>query len=240
MLDSLGVVDKDGDGMRELPNGKKLRLRIDLQADATDEFKHKDNQLVRDWKNIGVNTFLHPVPPDSFGDYWADGTYMIHSDWEASGPVNSLLTNAAWMVPIEPSRWAPLEGQMYAVRGTPAEHQELDVDPYKRKPPRMAPEKGGAVERLWKLLDASKVEADSVKRNKLFFQMCKIMIDEGPFFMGTVANYPAVEVIKNGLMNVPRREDLYLGGATNPWGHPTPAVYDLGTFFWDEPSKHNL
>jgi len=240
LLDSLGVVDKNGDGLRELPNGRKLQLRIDLQADATDEFKHKDNQLVRDWKAVGIDARVHPVPPDSFGDYWADGTYMIHSDWEASGPVNSLLTNASWMVPIEPARWAPLEGQMYAVRGTKAEHQELDVDPYKRKPPRMAPEKGGPVEKLWKLLDESKVEPDTVKRNKLFFQMCKIMVSDGPFFMGTVANYPAVEVVKNGLMNVPRRDNLYLGGATNPWGHPTPAVYDLGTFFWDEPSKHEV
>ena len=39
MLDELGVKDTDGDGLRELPNGKKLALRIDVQADAPVESK---------------------------------------------------------------------------------------------------------------------------------------------------------------------------------------------------------
>ena len=34
MLDELGVKDSDGDGLRELPNGKKLVLTLDVQADA--------------------------------------------------------------------------------------------------------------------------------------------------------------------------------------------------------------
>jgi len=129
---------------------------------------------------------------------------------------------------------------MYFVRGTSAESSEADVDPYKRKPPRMAPEPGGPVDKLWKLLDQSKVEPDAMKRQQLFFQMAKIHIADGPFFQGTVANAPAVEVVKNGLKNVPTRDNLALGGMTNPWGHPTPAVYDLESFFWDAPEDHQL
>ena len=44
---------------------------------------------------------------------------MLHSNWEVSGPPNSLLTNPSWLVPIEVSRWAPLQGAMYGMRGTP-------------------------------------------------------------------------------------------------------------------------
>jgi len=238
LLDQLGVVDSDGDGFRELPNGKKLELRIDQQADAADEHKQKDNQLVRDWKAVGLSTRVNPVPPNSYGDYWANGTYMIHSDWDASGPPNTLLNNPAWLVPIESSRWAPLQGQMYALRGTPAVHQELDVDPYKRKPPREQPKKGGPVDRLQKLLDAALLEPDDVKRQKLVFQMCKIHATEGPFFQGTVANAPVVEVANSELKNVPRLPDLAHGGMSLPWGYPTPAVYDPEVFFWSAPERH--
>ena len=34
------------------------------------------------------------------------------------------------------------------------------------------------------------------------------------------------------------QEDLALGGFVNPWIHPTPAVYDPETWFWDNPDQH--
>jgi peptide/nickel transport system substrate-binding protein len=43
---------------------------------------------------------------------------------------------------------------------------------------------------------------------------------------------------KNDLRNVPLGENLALGGVTEPWGHPTPAVYDPECFYWEDPSKH--
>jgi peptide/nickel transport system substrate-binding protein len=53
-----------------------------------------------------------------------------------------------------------------------------------------------------------------------------------------VANYPRIILVKEGLLNVPKREDLALGGFVNPWIHPTPAVYDPETWFWDDPAAH--
>lgn len=239
LLDELGVVATGG-GMRQLPGGGKLSLRLDLPGDASDEYKQADGQLVRDWRAIGVDARINPVAPTSFNNNWQNGSYMVHSNWEVSGPPNTLLGNPAWVVPIEPSRWAPLQGQMYALRGTPAEKQQLDLDPYKRTPPRVAPVKGGPIEKLWNLLDQSKIEPDEMKRTQLFFQMCKIHIEQGPFFQGLVANAPVVVVYKVGLKNVPSRDNLALGGLTNPWGHPTPAVYDPETFFWDKPADHTV
>ncbi|HEY8789941.1 MAG TPA: ABC transporter substrate-binding protein [Actinopolymorphaceae bacterium] len=240
LLDEIGVVDTDGDGLRELPGGAKLKLRIDIPADAADEHKQKDAQLVRDWKAVGLLLVINPVAPTSFGDNWANGSYMIHSDWEVSGPPNTLLGNPGWLVPIQADRWAPMQGAMYSVRGTPAEKTELDVDPYKRKPPRIAPEAGGPIDKLWKLLDQASIEPDELKRQKLVFEICKIHVTDGPFFQGTVANAPAVEVHKVGLNNVPTRDNLALGGMTNPYGHPTPAVYDPESFFWDKPADHTI
>ena len=57
--------------------------------------------------------------------------------------------------------------------------------------------------------------------------------------MGCMANYPTVVLGQDDLRNVPRRQNLTLGGWTNPWHHPTPAVYDPEAFFWENPSQHD-
>jgi len=239
LLDKIGVVDADGDGWRELPNGKKMVIRIDYPADASDEYKNVDARKVRDWKEIGVNARQNPVPPTSFGDEWQAGKYMGHSVWEVGDGPNCLLY-PQWMVPIEPSRWAPLQGEMYNSRGTKAYTSEKNVDPWKRKPPRRMPPKGSPVLQMWKLYDKTKVEPDVMKRTRLVWDIQKIHIKSGPYFQGTVANPPQPIVTKEGLMNVPTKDELYLGGFVNPWIHPSPAVYGPENFFWDDPSKHTI
>ena len=77
-----------------------------------------------------------------------------------------------------------------------------------------------------------------MKRHKLVWDMIKIHVEHGPFVQGNVANFPRPFVVKQGLTNVPKKEDLALGGFTDPWIHPTPAVYDPETWFWDNPDAH--
>ena len=38
-------------------------------------------------------------------------------------------------------------------------------------------------------------------------------------------------------MNVPKKDDLALGGFTDPWIHPTPAVYDPGDLVLGQPRR---
>jgi len=134
-------------------------------------------------------------------------------------------------------------GQYPYVAGMTAETAEKDVDPYKRTPPRMEPDPNGPIAKLWAIYDKSKVEPDQMKRTQMVWDMIKIHISDGPFFSGTVANPPQVELIRQGLMNVPTRNDLgpqngYQNGFTNPWIIPSPAVYDPETYFWDNPDQH--
>jgi len=237
MLDELGLKDTNGDGFREFPDGSKLQVRIDVQADRNDETKAKDNLLASNWKDVGINCMVNPVPPDGFDTEWQGGRYMGHSNWEISdGP--SIVTGPWWVIPIEPARWAPLQGQMYLAKGTPAYTSERDVNPWKRKPPRIMPEKGGPVEKLWKLYAKARIEADAVKRNRLVWQMIKIHIDSGPFFIGPIANFPQSIVKNKDLQNVPTRDNLALNGYVNTWAHPAPAVYDPECYYWNSPAEH--
>jgi peptide/nickel transport system substrate-binding protein len=118
-----------------------------------------------------------------------------------------------------------------------------EADPYKSTPPRVNADKGGPVEKLWTIYNQSKIEPDQTKRTQMVWDMIKIHVSDGPFFSGTVANYPQLVLVKAGLKNVPSHDDLgpkngYQGGFVNPWVIPSPAVYDPETYYWDDPTKH--
>ncbi|MDP9350792.1 MAG: ABC transporter substrate-binding protein [Chloroflexota bacterium] len=238
ILDEIGVVDKNGDGVREMPDGSKLRVTLDFHSDSPDEHVRKNELLTEDWRAVGIDTHMNPVPPDGYEDRWAVGKIMTNTNWETGDGPNHLVY-PQWLVPMERSRWAPLQGEFYNVRGTPKEKQELNKDPYKRTPPRMAPEPGGPVDRLWKLYDQSKVEPDAMKRHRLVWDMIKIHIEDGPYLMGVCANTPYLVLVRDGLMNVPTKEELPLGGFAAPWIHPTPAVYDPEAYYWQDPAAHS-
>ncbi|MFC7621129.1 ABC transporter substrate-binding protein [Microlunatus sp. GCM10028923] len=237
LLEEIGIKDSNGDGMRELPNGKKLTLRLDTTADSSQEHKTKDNQLVSDLKAIGIEMQINPIAPQTYDDRWKTGKLMGHSNWEVGDGPNHLVY-PQWLVPLEYTRWAPLEGQWYQQLGTKTAGTELDKDPWERTPPRMEPEADGPIKKLWDLYDQSKVEPDETKRHQLVWDMIKIHISDGPFMIGSVANYPQVMIVKKDLRNVPKRENLAQGGAVNPWIHPTPAVYDPETWYWEDPTQH--
>ena len=237
LLDEIGVVDKNGDGKRERPDGEKLTVILTFAANTGTVVQATNNRLKRDWEAIGLEVKMDPIPPESIDPKWQSGEMMARADWGVGDGPNYLVY-PQWVVPMEPSRWAPLEGQQYNVRGTPAEKQEKDVDPYERTPPRMEPEAGGPVARLWQLYDESKLEPDAMKRYQIAWELTKVHIEHGPFFMGSVSNIPTLTVAHRDLKNVPAKENLAQGGFTAPWIHPTPAVYDPEAYFWQNPDRH--
>ncbi|MGI8869734.1 MAG: ABC transporter substrate-binding protein [Mycobacteriales bacterium] len=237
LLDSVGM-KKGGNGHRTLPSGKKFVLNLDYSSDISTTEAAKDDQLVSDWKKIGINARRNPITPQAYGDMWTAGKLMSHTNWECSGAPNHLV-QATWLLPLESSRWSPLEGAYYTARGTSKEKSEQNVDPWKRNPPRIAPEKGGPIAKLWDIYAKAIVEPDEMKRTKYVFEIIKVHISDGPFFQGTAENFPQVVIAKKALQNVPRKESLAQGGYVNPWNHPTPAVYDPETFCWDDPSQHS-
>jgi len=237
LLAELGLKDTNGDGYVELPGGKKLTIELAYSSDISSPEAAKDDQLVADCKAVGLRMLRVPIPPQAFLPDWENGQLMARSNWEVSN-VAGVLVSPFWLVPTEFQRYAPLQGEYYSLRGTAAEHQQQNVNPWKRTPPRLAPDAKGPIAKLQTLYDQTKLEPDLMKRTKLVWDMMKIHIQQGPFFIGSVANFPNVVVVKGDLGNVPRKENLAQGGLMNPWGHPTPAVYDPETFFWPDPTKH--
>ena len=237
MFGELGL--KTGsDGFYTFPDGSELKIRLDIPADqTTGEHVKKNEILAQNLKDIGINAVVNPVTPTSLDDQWRAGEVMSKTAWEVGDGPNHLVY-PQWMVPIEDTRWAPLHGAFYNAKGTEKEGTELDKDPYARNPARVEPTKGGPIEKLYTIYDQTKVEPDVMKRHKLVWDMIKVHVENGPFFMGTVANYPRVVLVSTDLRNVPKKEDLATGGFCNPWIIPYPAVLDPESWYWDNPDAH--
>ena len=241
LLDELGVVDRDGDGLRELPDGGRLVVRLEYPADTSEEHTHKNALLERDWREIGIEAKQNPVAPEAFSIKWQAGELMSTTAWENGGGIHEILVEPQVLVPLGgfADWWAPLHANYHAIRGTPDAQKVKGTDPYKRKPPSVEPEPDSPIARLWELHDRAKVEQDAVQRYKLVWEMVKIHVTDGPFFMGPVANTPVPVLAHKDLRNFPRKEQLALHGFAGPWSHPTPAVYDPETWHWTNPDAHS-
>lgn len=237
MLDAIGVRMGSG-GWRTLPDGSPLEITLDYPANTTNEHITKNQLLAQDWQAIGINARANPVTPTAFASQWAAGQLQTTTAWEVSDGPNDLFY-APWLVPQENSRWAPLEGTWYSLQGTSRANVDASVDPWHRSPPNLAPDQGGVVQRLQAIYRQATVEPDFLKRIHYVWQLMRVHIQEGPFFSGTVANYPQVIAFHQDMGNVPLRDQLPLHGFTNTWALPQPATYEPESYFWRNPDQHS-
>ena len=70
--------------------------------------------------------------------------------------------------------------------------------------------------------------------------MIKIHVSDGPFFMGSVANYPQVIVVKTDLKNVPAQGESRSGRHGEPVDPPHPGGLRPECYFWDNPRPAQL
>ena len=65
MLDDLGLTERDGDGMRLLPDGRPMQIVVET---AGEEMEQTDVlELVRDdWRKIGIGVFIKPSQREVF------------------------------------------------------------------------------------------------------------------------------------------------------------------------------
>ncbi|MFZ0217078.1 MAG: ABC transporter substrate-binding protein, partial [Candidatus Dormiibacterota bacterium] len=235
MLDSIGV--KKSGQWRTMPDGSPLQITLNYAANASNEHVQKNDLLSKDWQAIGLNANPSPVPPDSRLALWGAGKLQMYCDWEVGDGPNTI-TYVNWLVPTDPQRWAPLEGQWFLLQGTAQANAQPNVDPWSRTPPNLQPDSGGPVDQIIKLYQPAPGTVDFMQRNQHMWNIMKIHINQGPFFSGTVTNYPQVEMCKTDMKNVPRRNQTWLGGFTNPWTIVPNGKYDPSTWFWSDPSKH--
>lgn len=96
LLDKAGVVDKDGDGFRDLPSGKKLELNIQY---ATQGVATKVVEIVaHNWSDVGIKTSIKEVTSDEYRNSQSanDLDVMV---WNMGRPQATIATDVAWILP---------------------------------------------------------------------------------------------------------------------------------------------
>ena len=99
LLDEIGMMDTDGDGFRELPNGD--RLVINLQF-ATQGLAGQVVELVgQSWSEVGIQTTVKEVTPDEYRSAQSSNQLDV-TMWRKSQPMGIVLgNNELWVPPFE-------------------------------------------------------------------------------------------------------------------------------------------
>ncbi|NNE81486.1 MAG: ABC transporter substrate-binding protein [Silicimonas sp.] len=98
-LDALGLMDTDGDGMRELPNGDKLVLNLNF---STQGIAGQTVELVSQyWADVGIASVVKEVTPDEYRSAQSSNKLDV-SMWRKSQPLAIVLgNNELWVPPYE-------------------------------------------------------------------------------------------------------------------------------------------
>lgn len=218
LLDEAGAVDANGDGVRDLPSGDELTLRIDCSAGAMQSrTQSQATEIIKEgWEAVGFKVQINVVPDEQMGIMQDNSEIDIRGCWGVGDGPNFLVF-PNWVVWVGNDRTAPLYGSWYQVRGTDKEGTELDLDPLERNPPREEPPPGDPAWKLWEIYDAARVEPDDAKRLALSQDIIRVHIEEGPFFIGTVGNEVVIVTALEKVGNFPSKEQLGQGGFVGPW-----------------------
>ncbi len=99
LLDAVGMVDTDGDGARELPNGEKLVLNMNF---STQGIAGQTVELVSQyWSEVGVASVVKEVTPDEYRSAQSSNQLDV-SMWRKGQPLAIVLgNNELWVPPYE-------------------------------------------------------------------------------------------------------------------------------------------
>lgn len=210
LLDEMGLTKRSEDGLRLLPDGRKMVIVIDTAGESTEETDVL--QLVRDsWKKIGVDLFAKPSEREVFRNRIFAGE-SIMSVWIG---VDTGVPNAD-MSPWEycPSTQQQLQwakwGQYIETSGEAGE--KIDM-----------PE----AQKLHELLLAWRAATETDVRTGIWEEILQIW-SEQVYSIGTVANVPQPVVVNNHLHNVPEKA-IWAWDPGAQFG-----IYKPDTFWLDE------
>ncbi|MCY4070775.1 MAG: ABC transporter substrate-binding protein [Chloroflexi bacterium] len=212
LLDGIGVVDADGDGWRDRPDGSALELIVDIPAADTGSIDRMD--LVKeDWEAVGLKTVLNIIAWEVVSARHLAGEIMIRA-WGSA---------AAWGLVSAATVWTPIEGVTYSIGGARI------GDYYNSGGERgVAPRPGSMLEQLQDAYTELISIVDPEERSAKLLEAYQIHIDEGPITIGTIGEHPSPVIVKNNFRNV---QDF---GLVAGWDLAFPGTADPEQFFIDQ------
>lgn len=210
LLDGIGVVDADGDGWRDRPDGSRLQLIIDVPASSAESVSAVD-LIKQDWEAIGIELILNAIDWSAIDARANNGEMMLRAWPSASG----------WGLLSAATVWAPIEGFTWSIGGVSIGRyfQTGGVEGQPARP-------GSMLERLQQAYAKAISTVDPAERDAALLEAYRIHIDEGPITLGTVGEHPSPVVVSNRLRNVVET------GLTGSWDLGFPGTADPEQFYF--------
>ncbi len=187
ILDGLGLTERNGAGMRLLPNGEVMQIVVETAGEDTEQTDVLE--LVRDdWARIGIKLFVKPMQREVFYNRVKAGSTQvgIWSGLENALPKPSF--SPAELAPLNPEQfqwpawglWAQTSGQSGEEPDTPEAKRLL------------------ALKAEWGRT------TDEAQRTAIWDEMLSIWADQ-VFTIGIVTGVDQLVVVSNRLKNLPER-----------------------------------
>ncbi|CUH88946.1 putative ABC transporter periplasmic-binding protein [Phaeobacter sp. CECT 5382] len=187
LLDEAGLGEKDGYGIRRLPDGRPMELVVET-AGERQEVENALQIITDDWNDVGVKLIMRPLDRDILRNRVFSGSSMasVWYGWDNGLPQN--YTSPAYLAPTDQVFLAwPKWGQYYQTAGAAGEA------------PDMAP-----AQRLMELMHDWENATDDAGRAAAWHEMLKIHADQ-VYGIGIVSAAPQPVVVSDRLRNVPEK-----------------------------------
>ncbi|CUH75822.1 putative ABC transporter-binding protein precursor [Tritonibacter multivorans] len=187
LLDEAGLAEKDGYGIRKLPDGRPMELVIET-AGERQEVENALQIITDDWRDVGVKLIMRPLDRDIMRNRVFSGSSMasVWFGWDNGLPQS--YTSPIYLAPTDQVFYSwPKWGQHYQTGGLAGEAPDLV--------PAM---------RLMELLEEWNNATDANGRAAAWREMLKIHA-ENVFAIGIVAGAPQPVVVSHKLRNVPEK-----------------------------------
>ena len=209
LLDAMGLIERNGAGIRLMPDGRPIEIIIETAGESTEETDVL--QLVTEsWAEIGVKVFSRPSQREVFRNrIFAGQTQMaVWTGWENGVPTARFEPKELAVTSQHQYQW-PQWGQFYETRGGSGEQVDLPEA-----------QQLDALHAEWL---ASKSPDD---REAIWHKMLAIHADQ-VFMIGIVSGVKQPIVVRDTLRNVPK-DGIY---NWNPGAHF--GIYRPDTFWFD-------
>lgn len=209
LLDEAGLTERDGNGIRKLPDGRIMELVIET-AGERQEVENALQIVTDDWRDIGVKMIMRPLDRDILRNrvFSGETSASVWFGWDNGIP--QPYTSPAYLAPTDQVFLAwPKWGQYHQTAGEVGEAPDL-------------PE----AQRLMELAHNWDVAVSDTEREATWREMLAIHADQ-VYAIGILNGAPQPVVVNKNLRNVPEKGMW----AWDPGAHF--GVHRLDEFFFE-------
>ncbi|MEM6889493.1 MAG: ABC transporter substrate-binding protein [Pseudomonadota bacterium] len=210
LLDEMGLTERAPDGIRLLPDGRRMEFVIET-AGERQEVENALAIVTDTWREAGIKLIMRPLDRDILRNRVYSGLSMaaIWYGWDNGLP--QPYTPPEYLAPTHQEFFAwPKWGQYYQTGGEAGEAPDME-----------------AASHLMRLSNEWDVTIDPARREAIWREMLKTHAEE-QFAIGLLAEAPQPVVVSNRLRNVPKDGKW----AWEPGAHF--GVHRMDEFFFDD------